>query len=244
MYRHVPLDEPPLPELDCSTCPALSMSEWRVLTPAQVKQLSQAKEVRRYRRGDSMYRQGDPCKSVYCIHSGTVAIRRTDHHGNAVLLELKQAGDVMGYRACFSRTERHNTATASDEVIACALPGPAMFALINDNPMLGHAFLARLAHELARAHDAILTHTQLPVRARMARLLMRFVERRSLPRSSTEVQIHLPVSRHDLAELLAARPETIARTIAALERDGVATFSGRMATIANVSQLRDEMDCG
>lgn len=52
----------------------------------------------------------------------------------------------------------------------------------------------------------------------------------------------LPISRQDLADLLGTRPETIARTTSALQKDGVAMFHGRRVVIQDLDLLLDELD--
>ena len=54
--------------------------------------------------------------------------------------------------------------------------------------------------------------------------------------------LQLPLSRKDVAAVLGARRESIARAIRALEDDGVATFRGRAVRVPDLDTLLDEID--
>jgi CRP/FNR family transcriptional regulator len=56
------------------------------------------------------------------------------------------------------------------------------------------------------------------------------------------IVMELPLARQDIAALLGARPETVTRTLHALEVDGVARFSGRTAVIPDLDLLLDEVE--
>ncbi|MCB1153632.1 winged helix-turn-helix domain-containing protein, partial [bacterium] len=56
------------------------------------------------------------------------------------------------------------------------------------------------------------------------------------------ILIELPMSRQDIADMVGARPETIARTIRSLQDDGVATFKGREVMVPDLDALLDELE--
>ena len=48
--------------------------------------------------GQYVFMQGNPCESLFCIQTGKVAIRRSDHGGNERLVRLAFPLDRSGHR--------------------------------------------------------------------------------------------------------------------------------------------------
>jgi len=57
-----------------------------------------------------------------------------------------------------------------------------------------------------------------------------------------EIDIELPMSRRDLADLIGVRPETLSRLIRELETDGIAAFGFRTVRIPDLDLLLDELE--
>ncbi|MBL8260035.1 MAG: cyclic nucleotide-binding domain-containing protein, partial [Candidatus Competibacteraceae bacterium] len=73
-------------------------NEWRVLAEEELKLLAQSRKCRQYQAGEPIFSAGEPSHGIYCVTSGTVAIRKVDAEGNAVLVQLGYPGDTLGYR--------------------------------------------------------------------------------------------------------------------------------------------------
>lgn len=197
--------------LSCFTCQSRSRSEWCVLSDEDLDLLDQAKVTKTYRPGQIIIAQGDPCRGIYCIGSGTVALRKTD-------------------------------AEALEPCTICFIETPSLCRLLDHNPTLGFKFLEHLAHDLANAEETILQNVSLPVRTRLAHLLLTLKDRYGSVDDAGTLVISLPMRRQDIADLLGTRAETIARTIRTLEQDQVASFSGRRVMIPDLDNLLDEID--
>lgn len=80
------------------------------------------------------------------------------------------------------------------------------------------------------------------MRTRMAHLLLTLKDRFAEAAEDGTLSMKLPLSRQDIADILGARPEMVARIIHALEVDGVAIFSGRKVVIPDLDPLLDEIE--
>lgn len=235
--------EPPLPSIiRCPDCPRLAESEWHVLEEEDQSRLSEAKSVRSFAKGGVIFHQGASCDGIYCVQSGTVGMRKTDEKGNAVLLYLVHPGQTMGMRSFFAGTDYRASAEALGPATVCYIPINVLKDLAVRNPKLDLAFLEHIAKELGQAHDTILANTSLSVRSRMAHLLLGLKKRYGRKRPDGAIEMELPMTRHDIADLLATRPETVARTITALTNDGLIQLSGRQAVLLDLEGLREEAE--
>ena len=80
------------------------------------------------------------------------------------------------------------------------------------------------------------------MRGRIARLLLDLTGRYGR-RIDGRTVIRLPLARQDIAAMLYTRPETVARVIGALTRDGIALFQGKVVTVPDIDALALEAEC-
>jgi CRP-like cAMP-binding protein len=220
----------------------LASSEWHVLKELDQARLSKAKVVQSYAKGGVIFHQGTPNNGIYCVQSGLVGLRKTDEKGNAVLLNLIHPGQTMGMPSFFAGSEYMAGAEALPPTTVCFIPGPVLTELVANSPELDLEFLKHISRDLGEAHDTILANTSRPVRTRMAHFLLSLKNRIGLEQEAGEVVLELPMTRHDIADLLSTRPETIARTITALTKDGLVVFKGRKAVLLDLEALHQESE--
>ena len=228
--------------VSCFDCQKRDRSTWCVLSHADVESLNKMKHTVHYQRGQIIFRQGDPCQGIYLVESGTVAVRKTDEHGNTILVRMRHQGDAVGYRDFFQDAEFSVTAEALAPSQVCFVDRHAVQRLLQRNPALGLQFLRSIGQDLGTAEDAILQAAVFPVRKRLAHLLLSLKDRYGNVTDDGVLTIELPLSRQDIASILGARRETIARAIHDLEADGVAAFSGRKVIVRDLDLLLDELD--
>lgn len=226
----------------CFSCEGRLQNAWCALEGDDLHLLNQSKICHRYEPGQTIFYQGNPCLGVYCIEEGTVALRKTDAAGNSVLVRILSKGEALGYRTYFSGGNYAASAEALSESRVCFVGRSAVQRLLELNPAVGFSFLKRMGDDLKDAEEAKLHVASLPVRARLSHLLLALKDRFGSVREDGTLTIALPLSRQDMAAMIGTRPETIARTIKALETDGVALFEGRQVIVGDLDALLDEIE--
>ncbi len=227
---------------NCFTCQWRERTEWCVLLDDDVRMLNERKTTCTYQPGQLIFNQGDSCTGVYCIVSGSIAIRKTDSHGNTVLVRMRHGGETIGYRDFFASKMFTTSAEALAPCQVCFIARSSVRALLERNPALGLAFLRQVAGDLVRTEDSLLQSAALTTRTRLAHLLLTLKDRYATVIEDGSLMLKLPLSRQDIADMLGTRPETVARIIHGLEKDGVARFSGRTVVIPDLDLLLDEVE--
>jgi CRP/FNR family transcriptional regulator len=227
---------------NCPSCHGRGHAEWGILGDADLRSLNAARTQNTFKPGEVIFRQGDTCQGIYCIDAGEVALRKTDEHGGSAIVRLAHAGQTIGYRAFFAGGPYAASAEALTECQICFVPSDAVKALIAQDPRLGYSFLKRQADDLRESEEMRLHATSLSTRARLAHFLLTLKDRVGAVGDDGVLTVELPLSRKDLAALLGARRESIARAIRALDDAGVASFAGRTVQIPDLDALLDELD--
>ena len=135
--------------------------------------------VRRYRRGDTIFHQGDPGDSLYIIESGAVKIVLPSPEGDegAIIATLGR-GDFFGELALLDGAPHSATAIASSPVSALILQQAVFTDLLETQPGLRRALIAGLVAELRRltSHVEDLHFLDLP--GRLAAQIVRVARER------------------------------------------------------------------
>jgi CRP/FNR family transcriptional regulator len=159
-----------------------------------------------------------------------------------VIARLFHAGQTLGYLAYFAGRPYTGTAEAVTECRICFIDKAAVRTIVSRRPGVAQRFLGRIADNLSEAEDARLSASALPLRARLAELLLSVRERFGTAADDGTIALTLPLSRQDIAAMLGARPETLSRAIRELTEAGIAVFDGREVRIPDLDALIDEVE--
>ncbi len=215
--------------------------EWRVLAQEDINWLNSVAVCRRYESRAVVFLEGDACKGVYIVRDGLAAVRKAGADGEAVLIRLANAGDLMGYRPFLAGESHRATAEVVKPSNICFIKSAFLRDLLLRRPALGVQLLKRVSRDLGdaeqRFHDAV----TMSLRERLAHWLLVMKEPYGTERADGKIMLDLPISRRDMAEMLGVRSESLSRTIHQMSEDGVLRFSGRRAWIDNPDELINEL---
>lgn len=234
----------PCPAPSCLTCEGRPRSDWAALGASELARLDRAKTHAVVAPGEVVFQQGRPCEGVRCVEAGLLALRKSDARGNALLVGLAHPRDTLGHDALFTGGLHATTAVALVESRVCTFARAALEAALEASPPLALRFLRRLSRDLRASDQARLDALTLPVRDRLARLLLGLADRYGRPAPGGGLEVDLPVARRDLAGLLGVRPESVARALRSLADAGLARARGRRLTIPSVDALLDALPDG
>lgn len=226
--------------IDCLTCDVRRNNEWCVLTDEEVALLNEGKVSATYNSGEVIYLQGNPCTGIYSLVQGTVGLRQADEQGHSAMVRLVHDGETFGYADCMGGCGYTASAEALTTCLVCYIDRATLSRLLDSNAELGRRFQEQIVREYNMAKEYILRQAWRPVRTRLAHLLLHLKDSYGVADDAGAIVLTPPLTRQDMADLLCTRPETIARTIHALEHDGVLQTSGRTVTIPDLDNLLNE----
>ena len=195
----------------------------------------------RYRAGQTLFWEGEPCGGIYRIESGTVALSRFGPGDTIGVVGLRHVDDTLGYLAVMTSGSHRNTALAASECRVRYIDRAGLRWLVSRSPALERHFLVELATGLGAAEEQLVALRSLSLRARIAAALLSLRSRYAVADAEGCLRFELPLSRKLLASWVGARPESLSRAIRELESDGVATFSGRRVRVDDLDDLLDEL---
>jgi len=191
--------------------------------------------TRRFARGDTICRRGDPGDSVMVVLSGRLKITNVTMDAKEVVLNFIGAGDINGEIAALDGKER------TADVIALE-PGELFVVHARDLvPMLvAHpAALLEVVQILCdklRSASAIIEDNTLEMRARMAKGLLRLVEQHGR-KAQNGIHLDLTLSQRELGAYLSLSRENVSRQLGWLREAKVIDVVGAHIIITDGRQL-------
>lgn len=175
--------------------------------------LAQAIQTHAWPAHALVHRQHASLQRLHTVSSGLGALQRPSEHGQDRTIRLVEPGDVIGLEGLVGLPAQSNAVTLL-RTHTCSVPLDALLHHARLDAWLSQTLSVLWMAALQRADFVIAELSTGSARARVARLLMHLAElggKHGAP--------DLP--RSDMASLMGLTVETVSRTMAALQREGV-----------------------
>ena len=227
--------------ISCFGCQARHSAEWCALDDGELARLDDVKAPKEYEAGGTLFQQGEDCEGVFCVKSGLVGIRKLDAFGNSALVKLCSRGETIGFRAFLRKSEHRTTAEVMMPSVVCFIERATVRGLLEQNPNLGLRFLDHTVRDADEFEDRYFESVNFTVGMRLLSLLLVLYERFGQVNEWGEPVLELPLARQDLAAMIGTSPESMSRTIAKMQREGLARFEGRSVRFHNIDALVERL---
>jgi CRP/FNR family transcriptional regulator, polysaccharide utilization system transcription regulator len=221
--------------IPCARCHVRERAAGCCLDADELAGIDRVKVTRRYRKGEVVYREGDPPTGLYCIYLGGVKITKTGREGREQVMRFAHTGELFGFRSML-RDEAHSTsALALDAARICFVPRAAAMSLVQTDSHFGLRLFALLSDELRNAEDFIVELAQQPIRERVAHLLLSLRDEFGVERDGATLNVRL--SRGELADTVGSATETVIRILTELKHKGIIAMKGQRIAIVSPERL-------
>ena len=186
------------------------------------RQLSSIVVDKLYRRGQTIFSEGDDGDGFYVVASGRVKVFKLSHEGKEQILHILGAGEPFGEVPVFAGEHFPAHAEAMEEARVFFLPRTAFVELIKKNPSLALNMLAMLSRRLRRFSALIEDLSLKEVPGRLSAYLLYLSEAKNKSDNLT-----LDISKAQLASLLGTIPETLSRILARMSAEELIQSDGQ-----------------
>jgi CRP-like cAMP-binding protein len=206
------------------------------LPPEPLGEIAGLCGVRRVRKGELLFEEGDPAGYLPLLLSGQVKLLRTGPEGREQVLHLVGGPASFAEAAVFGPGVFPASAEVVDDGQLATVPRPALLDLMRRRPEISLALLASMSLWLRRLVDLVDGLALHTVEERVAAYLWS-----AFARSGTAllpgVQIRLGEPKSTIAALLGTAPEVLSRTFRRLAAEGVVRVGGPVATLLDPAAL-------
>ncbi len=217
------MSESPDRPIDASRqCPTRRLKEvflFREWSEEDLATVIRHARLRRHKRGDLLFLQGDACGYLYVLLSGAVQMFRTLPDGREITLHELSSGAVVACAALFlDRSYPASARVLSREAELLTLEGSPFLRLLAERPDLARKLIAALAGRITDLADRIESRTADSATVRLAGWLLDQPSRAVDPH---ERVVRIEGTKKSVAASLGMTPETFSRTLKAFSKGRV-----------------------
>lgn len=201
----------------CASCGARPLGVCADLKGHELQSMACASESVSAQPGQALFHEGDPNPYVFNVVDGAVKLYRLLPDGRRQITGFLFQGDFLGLGG---RGASSFTAEALTPLNACRFRRGDFDQLLNALPALEHRLVALAGDELMAAQEQIVLLGRKTARERLASFLTRLSERQ-VQLGGPEGQVHLPMTRLDIADYLGLTIETVSRVFTQFKTSGL-----------------------
>lgn len=194
------------------------------------------KNRRLLKRGDLLYRVGEPMRSIYAIRSGSVKTYILTDDGRMQITGFHIAGELLGLGAI---AVSHSTSEAKvlETTMVCEVPLDVLESYCDQAPSVRQQMIRIMSLEILDNQEMMLLLGKKNADERLATFLMS-ISRRFQKRNYSPSRFNLSMSRSDIGNYLGMAEETVCRVFTRFQESGLLTTERRDVQIHDLARLK------
>lgn len=224
--------------ITCLQCPSLNKGIFCSLSDPELMDLSSHKVTNIYKKGQTLFVQGNPAFGFYCISKGNIKLSKVGPNGEESIIKIATAGEVVGHKALFCEGPYTATATALEDTEVCFLDKKYIVKLLQEKPTVAMNLITRLSMEMMKTENKMASLHQKNVRERLAELLLLLKESHGVEQKEGKILINLELTREEMASMIGTANETLIRFISEFKDEGLIAQQKRNIIILDQQKLQ------
>jgi len=191
-----------------------------------------------FKKGDVLFREGEPGKEMYVIQAGKVNITKTVRDTEKILATLG-AGEFLGEMAILNNKPRSAGAVVAEDAKLLVIDPKTFEAMIRGNAEIAIRMIKKLAARLAQANSQVETLLKQDLNHRIVRQLRQLAD----TRGESEAQgVRVDIAIEELAQLCNAGAHDIIEGLERLEKARLVSRQVGSVFIAEPDKLGEFLD--
>ena len=207
-----------------------------------LKAVASALRVRRFRKGETVFHQGDPGNALFIVAAGSVkVVLPSDEGAEPAIVAVLGPGEFFGELAILDGAPHSATIVAVESTEILVLQRETFLELIDSQADLRRALLASLATEIRRltGHVEDLHFLDLP--GRLASRILRLAAAEP-PGPDGSVRIPWPYTQSELAGMIGGSRQSVNRLLADLTDDGLVRLERDALVVVDPDRLASTVE--
>jgi CRP/FNR family transcriptional regulator len=225
------------PAVSCANCRLSELCLPIALDKSEIHQLDEIVQRNRpLKKGDHLYRQNDPFKSVYAVRSGSFKSFVLGPDGQGRVTGFFMPGEIIGMDGIAGKSYSNST-VALEHASVCEIPFAQLEKLSHQLPNLQHHFFAIMGNEIAKDQQIHTLLSSYSAEERIASFLLSLSSRYSRVGLAPD-KFLLHMTRGDIGEYLGLTLETVSRIFTGLQKKGLIAVRNKEIEIFDSDKLR------
>ncbi len=219
----------------CSICPVCRECIFHRAKLSNVNNLVDCLLTFHFKKGQSLFMEGDKKKGIYFIKQGKVKCVRFDRSGKEIIFKFSTSGETLGYSMIFVGTENHEyCAICMDDTVICFIPYHITKNDLQNNYEL-LKLLSQIQYEdMASMLQTIMNGANKNVRERIAYAILLLQQKFG---NDKEGYTDISVTREEIANMSATTTESSIRYISEFQKEKVIDIKNRKIKILDTAKF-------
>lgn len=189
-----------------------------------------------FKRGELLYRIGEPLRAVYAIRCGSVKTYVLTNDGRVQITGFHITGELLGLGAIAAN---HYTSEARvlESTMVCEVPIEVLEVYSEEIPSIRQQMIRIMSQEILDNQELMLLLGKKNSEERLATFLLS-LSRRFEKRSYSPTKFNLSMSRSDIGNYLGMAEETVCRVFTRFQDDGLLTTERRQVQLLDLDRLK------
>ena len=206
---------------------------FKELSAEQISSIAESSQLIDYPRGTSVFNRGEAAHGLYILLKGQLKLGVTSPQGSEKIISIVSPGDSFGEAILFLERQFPVYAQATLDSQVLLVPKSLIFSMLDNDTMFARKMLAGLS---VRIHQLVQDIEMLSLQSCTQRFISYLLQISA--DASDASNVRLPASKTTIASLLNLTPETLSRTMAKLQQQGLIEVNGKDVMITDVKKLR------
>lgn len=219
----------------CENCIVRQFNSLRAMSKEELKAVSDSKVVKKLKKGDSLFKEGDQLNGVYCVKDGVSMLSKLSPNGNNQIVKMATKGELLGQRSLVAEEHANLSAKAVADMEVCFISKEHIANTLQNNPDFAVEVLRHMAHDLKAADEGFVSMSQKTVKQRLAATFLYLHQTFGV---DSEGFLTISLSREDIADVVGTATESAIRMISDFKKLGLLKTSGKKIGVLEVQKLQ------
>ena len=192
--------------------------------------------IRSFRRNQVIFLEEETGKYMYIVLAGKIKVTKTTPEGKETVLAIHQPGDFFGEMALLDGKTAPATVSAMEDCRVATVSGSDFQNYLMRNEKVVKQIIQVLCSRLRQVWAQVHSLSYSTADARIRGTLLQLSRRHGVP-DARGIIIDLKITHQELAGMVGTSRETVSRTLAKLQRDGILQIDGRRIILRDPKAL-------
>lgn len=198
--------------------------------------LSENRTIKKIRKKDFVFMEGDLTKFLYFIVSGKVKTYKTNEWGKEYITEIHGEGDFFGHQALLDETNYKESAVAIENAEIALVPQEEFFQLLYSNNEVSLKFIKFITNDLVQAEEKLIKLAYDSARKRVAEALIFIFKKYQIEDGAEST---FPAHRENISAIAGISPESVSRNLTDFKEEGLIETNNGIIKILNLKKLTE-----
>ncbi|MBN2274634.1 MAG: Crp/Fnr family transcriptional regulator [Bacteroidales bacterium] len=215
---------------NCLEC-ALKSKAALKLNDKEIKKLSFNCALVRFKKGDSLIKQGTFSTNVAYLRSGLAKLHIAGPYHEQIV-RIVNAPNYLGLPITFGDKINNYSVTVIDVAEVCFIDIKTFRYLLRTNPDFAYEIMMDICRTELEVYNRCVNRTQKHIRGKIADVMLEMSE--TIYKSDV---FRMPLNQEEIGNLIDSSRESVSRVITEFEKDGIIGVSGKKIEIKNKKSL-------